>query len=265
MAVETPVAEGLRDVLASFNRPAVFAIAVFVAFLIGGIIIGRFNKRLLIALGVPEAVEGTAFERTARGLDSSTVSVIARLSSWFVYGLGLLVALHVAGVLDPNIFWQEITRLVPRLFIAVLVVIVGILAGDKAEVIINERLKSVKLPEIAVIGTLAKYSLIYVAVLIALGQVGVATEALLILLTVYVSGFVVLGAVAFRDLLASGAAGVFLILTQPFGIGDTVRLDGRRGIVQEVGLFVTHVEDDDEEHIVPNRVVLREGVVRRRS
>jgi len=73
---------------------------------------------------------------------------------------------------------------------------------------------------------------------------------------------VVFTALATKDLLASAAAGVYLLLTQPYGIGDEVKVAGRRGIVQEIDLFVTHIETDGEEHILPNHLVFHEGVVR---
>jgi small-conductance mechanosensitive channel len=44
-----------------------------------------------------------------------------------------------------------------------------------------------------------------------------------------------------------------------------VRIDGDGGVVQEVDLFVTHVESDGEEYIIPNAKVFREGIVRVRS
>lgn len=245
--------------------PIIWAVLVFFGILVLGYVFGQLAKQLLIAAGVSEAVEGTAFERTAQGLGSSTVSVVSRLSSWFIYGIGVLVALYVARVLEPGLFWQQVARLLPRVFIAVFAVIIGIIAGDKAEVLVNERLRSVKVPEVALIGTIVKYSIIYVAVLIALGQLGVATSALLILLSVYAFGLVFLVGIAGRDLLASGAAGLYLFLNQPYGIGDRVRIGDRDGVVQEVELFITRIEDDDIEYIVPNRTVFEEGASKRRS
>lgn len=245
--------------------PIVLGTLVFLGILLLGYVFGQLAKQVLTAAGVPEAVEGTAFERTAQGLGSSTVSVVSRLSSWFIYAVGVLVALYVARVLDPGLFWQEVARLLPRLFVAAFAVIVGIIAGDKAEVLVNERLRSVKVPEVALIGTIVKYSIIYVAVLIALGQLGVATLSLLILLSVYAFGLVFLGGIAGRDLLASGAAGLYLFLNQPYGIGDRVKIGERTGVVQEVELFITRIEDDGVEYIVPNRTVFEKGASKHRS
>jgi small-conductance mechanosensitive channel len=246
-------------------EPLVLALAVFVGVVLLGYVFGQLAKQVLTAVGVGDTVEGTAFERTAQGLGSSTVSVISRLSSWFIYGIGLLLALYVTDILDLSELLSGLAWLLPRAFIALVVVIVGIVAGDKIEVLINNRLRGIKFPEVRLIGTIAKYSVIYVAVLVALGQLGVAIAALLILLGAYIFGLVFLGGIAGRDLLASGAAGLFLFVNQPYGIGDQVKIGDRTGVVQEVELFITRIEDDGTEYVVPNRTVFEDGASMRRT
>lgn len=246
------------------DRIAVAAL-VLVAGIILGMAVDRINRRILRRAGIPEAVEGTAFERTARSFGTSTVSILARLSMWFIVGVAVLAALSVAQVRYTELFWSKVTAFLPQLFVAIVVLIVGIVVGDKLELVISERLRGVKLPQVGILPLLAKYSAVYIATLIALNQVGVATSALLILLGVYVFGLVFLSGLAFRDMLASGAAGMYLLLAQPYGIGDEITIDDRRGIVQDVDVFVTHIETDGQEYIVPNRKVLQHGVTRVRS
>ncbi|WP_246310246.1 mechanosensitive ion channel domain-containing protein [Halorarum halophilum] len=223
------------------------------------------NRRILEGAGVPETIEGTAFERTAREFGTSTVAIIARLSGYFIFILSVLVALTVADVTFISEFWNRVAVFLPKVFIAILVLIIGIVIGDKAELFVEERLRGVKLPQVSVLPLGAKYSVFYIAALVALGQVNVATNALIVLLGAYTLAVVLFAALAFRDLLASGAAGMFLLLNQPYGIGDRVRIGDTEGIVQEVDIFVTHVETDDEEYVVPNRQALTEGVVRVRQ
>jgi small-conductance mechanosensitive channel len=86
-----------------------------------------------------------------------------------------------------------------------------------------------------------------------------------VLLAAYLFALVFLGGLAFRGMLSSGAAGVYLLLNQPYGIGDEVKVGNRRGIVQEVDLFATHVEANDEEYIIPNSKVFEDGIVRIRQ
>lgn len=241
------------------------ALVVLAVGLVLAYLVGIVNRRLLIRAGVPDSIEGTAFERTAREFDTSTVSIVAKLSAYFIAGITIIVALTVANVEYVDLFWSDVAAFLPKLFVAVLVLIVGIVLGDKVELLVAERLRGIKLPERGIIPTLVKYSVVYVAVLIALGQIGIETLALVVLLAAYAFAVVLFTALATKDLLASAAVGVFLLLRQPYGIGDEVKVADRRGIVQEVDLFVTHIEADGEEHVIPNHVVFRDGIVRIRS
>ncbi|EFW93010.1 hypothetical protein ZOD2009_04082 [Haladaptatus paucihalophilus DX253] len=243
----------------------VLALLILIAGGIAGYLLGRLNMRILKAAGLPEVVEGTPFERTARSLGTTTVSLIARLTSWFIYGVTILLALNTAELpLSTQLFWQ-IILFTPQLFVAALVFIVGFVVADKAELLVSERLRSVKLPEVNVIPRIVKYSIVYIASLIALSQIGIAVLTLLVLFGAYVLAAIVFGAVAFWDLLRSSAAGIYLLLNQPYGIGDEIRVAGNQGIVQEVDMFVTHIENDGEEFIIPNHLVFRKGAVRLRN
>ncbi len=241
------------------------AIAILVLGLVFAYLTWRWTHRLFEKIGINDAVEGTSFERTAQGLGTSTAGILGQIMAIFVYSLAIILAFNVAQVFDTTLFWPRVTNFLPRLFIALVAIIVGLLAGEKGQLFAQERLQSIKLPEVSVIPILVKYSIYYIALLIALAQLGVATAALLVLLGAYAFGVVFLGGLAFKDLLSAAAAGIYLLLNEPYSIGDEVRIDETRGIVQEVDMFVTHVETDGEEYIIPNQQVLREGVVRIRK
>nr|WP_256420591.1 mechanosensitive ion channel domain-containing protein [Halobellus rarus] len=241
------------------------ALIVVVAGIAAAILLGTLTTRLLVRIGVPEAIEGTAFERTAREFDTSTVEVLGTLVRFFVLGITFLAVLSVAHVTVAASFWSRTVEFLPQLFFAIIILIVGIVVGDKIQIVVGERLTGIKLPQIGVFPRLAKFTVIYVAVLIALSQLGVATLALVVLLAVYLFALVFLSAIALSDLLKSGAAGSYLLLNQPYVIGDEVEIGEKRGIVQEVSLFVTHIENDGEEFIVPNSTVFEDGVVRIRE
>jgi small-conductance mechanosensitive channel len=250
-----------------FSEEAAFAFsaAILVVGLVAAYLTWRRTRRALTDSSFAGAVEGTPFERTIRAVGFSTIGLIALLVAVFVYVLAVVLALNAVQLLDIQLFWTRLTGYLPRLLIAALVVIVGVTAGYRAELAVDERLRSVKLPEVAFLGDLVKYSVFYVAALVALAQVGVSTDALLVLLGAFAFGLVFLGGLAFRNLLAAAAAGVYLLLTEPYAIGDEVRIDDRRGIVQEVDVFVTRVEAEGEEYIIPNQEVFQSGVVRVRD
>ena len=265
-AVETPDVDSdgsvFGDVLAAIPPRYWLAFGVIALGLLLGYVVKVVNRRLLINLDVPEVIEGTAFERMARELGTSTVSIVAHLSQYFIVMVAVLAALSVAEITYADPFWNEVAGFFPQLFFAALVLIVGVVLGDKVELALSERVRGVKLPEIGFLPLLAKYVVIYVALLVALAQIGVVTLPLVVLEAAILFGVIVLGGLAFKDMLVSGAAGVYLFLNQPYGIGDEIRVGDTRGIVQEVGLFVTHIEEEGEEFIIPNRRVFEEGVAR---
>lgn len=260
-----PVLRDLLDLFASLPLRVWVAAAALAGGVVVGIAVGRLVRRLLGQLGVPTFVEGTAFERTARDFGTSTVSIVGTLTAYFVLGISVLAALSVIQVGYADRFWSEVTGFLPRLFVAAFVLLIGLLVGDKVELAVDNRLSGVKLPQAGIVPTVAKYTVIFVATLVALAQVGVAVLALVVTLGAYVFALVVLSAVAFQHLLTSAAAGIYLLLSEPYGIGDEVRVAGHHGIVQEIDLFVTHVEADGEVYVVPNAKVFSQGVVRVRG
>lgn len=257
--------DAVRTALLSVPARLWLALGVVVLGAFLGYLVVRVNRRILMAAGVPETIEGTAFERTVREFGTSTVSLIANLSGYFIFILGVIVALTIARVEYIAAFWNRTAGFLPSVFLAVLVLIVGLVVGDKVELLIDDRLRGVKLPQARVIPAGAKWSVVFISVLVALSQIGVDTAALVVLLGAYGFGIVLFGGLAFRDLLASGAAGFYLLLEQPYSIGDRVRIGDTDGVVQEVNVFVTHVESDGAEYVVPNRKALTEGIVRIRE
>jgi len=250
-----------------FSEQGVFVVSIGVLFLgvILGYLVWRWTRGLLRNAGVQEAVEGTPFERTARSFGTSAIGIISNIAAVFVYVLATLLAINIAQLGNPDLFWTRFTGYLPSLFIAALALIIGLVVGDQAKLRVSERLRSVKLPEVNLIPKLVKYSIFYVATLIALGQLGVETTALVVLLGVYAFALVIVALVASWDLLRSGAAGIYLLLTEPYSIGDHVRIDDNEGIVQEVDMFTTRIESDGEEYIVPNQNVFESGIVRFRD
>ena len=88
-----------------------------------------------------------------------------------------------------------------------------------------------------------------VLVIAILGFFGVETTSLAALIA---AGGVAIG-LAWSGLLANFAAGVFLVILQPFKVGDFVTAGGVMGTVHEIGLFVTYIDTlDNVRHIVGN-------------
>jgi small conductance mechanosensitive channel len=94
-----------------------------------------------------------------------------------------------------------------------------------------------------------------VLVIAILGFFGVQTTSLAALIA---AAGVAIG-VAWSGLLANFAAGIFLVILQPFKVGDFVIAGGVMGTVEEVGLFVTSINTlDNIRNIVGNGKIFAE-------
>ncbi|HZD33364.1 MAG TPA: mechanosensitive ion channel domain-containing protein, partial [Candidatus Angelobacter sp.] len=88
-----------------------------------------------------------------------------------------------------------------------------------------------------------------VLVIAILGFFGVQTTSLAALIA---AAGVAIG-MAWSGLLANFAAGIFIVILQPFKVGDFVVAGGVMGTVEEVGLFVTSINTlDNIRNIVGN-------------
>jgi len=94
-----------------------------------------------------------------------------------------------------------------------------------------------------------------VLVIAILGFFGVQTTSLAALIA---AAGVAIG-LAWSGLLANFAAGIFLVILQPFKVGDFVIAGGVMGTVDEVGLFVTSINTlDNIRNIVGNGKIFAE-------
>lgn len=237
----------------------VWAALILVTGLVGGYVLGQVNRRILGIIGLGEAVEGTSLERTARNFGSDTITVLARGSAWLIYIFTIILVLHVAGFVQTSLLLSRGADLLPSYVLGALVIMGGLLAGDKVQMYVDEQLKGVKFPEITLVGRILRYTVIFIAILLALAQIGVAVGVLMILLGAYLFAVIMLVITALHQLLAAGGAGLYLLLVQPYSIGDRIVVDDREGVVQEVDLFVTKIERDGRVYLVPNHLVLKSG------
>jgi small-conductance mechanosensitive channel len=72
---------------------------------------------------------------------------------------------------------------------------------------------------------------------------------------------------AFRDIFQNFLAGILLLLTQPFHVGDRIQVKGYDGVVEDIQTRATRIRNDDGELVVvPNATLFTESVtVRRRG
>ena len=105
------------------------------------------------------------------------------------------------------------------------------------------------------LGSVVRLTLLAFVMIVVLGKFGIT-------MTPFIAA---IGAVAFGSSLALAGslsnygAGLTIIITRPFVVGNTIAVQGVSGVVEEVGLAATHLSTEDGERItIPNKHIVGE-------
>ncbi|MDI6806924.1 MAG: mechanosensitive ion channel [Candidatus Aenigmarchaeota archaeon] len=69
---------------------------------------------------------------------------------------------------------------------------------------------------------------------------------------------------AFQNVLGNAIAGIFIVITRPFKIGDMVEIKGIKGRVHEIGVMRTTIDTGEEYVLIPSSSVVAEIIKRRK-
>jgi small conductance mechanosensitive channel len=157
----------------------------------------------------------------------------------------------------------------PKLFVAVLILFAGYLAARWFGSVTRRLLRRFRLepPVRALLERVAQLLMFALFVILAMQNLGVELLPLIAGLGVAGAGV----ALALQGVLGNAAAGLTIIFTQPFHVGDYISIGGEEGEVLDISLFSTtlgHI--DHSKVIIPNRKIVGEilhncGKVRRLS
>jgi small conductance mechanosensitive channel len=153
---------------------------------------------------------------------------------------------------------ERITELVqqyglPLLFALVILVAAYLLAGI-ANRAVRRSMGRAKVDETLArfFGKMARYTVLILGLIVALGKIGVEVTAFAAILAS--AGFAV--GMALSGTLGHFASGVMLLIFRPFKIGDVVSAGGITGKVYEISLFTTAMDTPDNRRIiVPNGAI----------
>lgn len=142
---------------------------------------------------------------------------------------------------------------------AVLIIILGIWIGQKVSGLVLRlcEKKSLDITLSHFLASTAKLLVIFMMLIIALGKIGISIGPFIAAL-----GAISLGAgLALQSPLSNYGAGLNLIITRPFLVGDTIMVQGVAGVVREIKLAYTILSNEDGVKItIPNRHIIGEVI-----
>lgn len=140
---------------------------------------------------------------------------------------------------------------------AVIIIIIGFWVGGRVASLITKlaERKNMDVTLTRFFASTAKILVVAIMAIIALGKIGISIGPFVAAL-----GAVSLGAgLALQSPLSNYGAGLNLILTRPFVVGDTISVQSVTGIVEEIRLAYTILTNEDGVKItIPNKHIIGE-------
>ena len=140
---------------------------------------------------------------------------------------------------------------------AIIILLIGLLIARKASLLVLKlcEKKNLDITLSRFMANTVKIIIIVMVAVVVLGKLGISVTPM-----VAAIGALGLGAgLAVQGLLSNYGAGLNIILARPFVIGDTIEVNGVKGVVREIHLAYTLLTDEDDVQIlVPNRHIIGE-------
>lgn len=141
--------------------------------------------------------------------------------------------------------WTWSVAFLPRLLLAVIILGVGLILAGWVARAIHRLLSGTHVdPDVQpVVATVARYAVVILVLVAALGQIGVQTASLLAVLGA--AGLAI--GLALQGTLTNIAAGIMLLWLRPFRVGDYIETTNGQiaGTVEQIGLFGCHLRTFD--------------------
>ena len=160
---------------------------------------------------------------------------------------------------------QAIYQLITAFFVnysfqiigALIILVLGVLVARKVGGIVLKlcERKGLDITLSRFAASTTRLSIIAMVAIVAIGKIGISITPFIAAI-----GALSLGAgLAMQGLLSNYAAGLAIILTRPFVVGDTIRVQGVVGQVKEICLALTRLLDEDDMEItIPNKHIVGE-------
>ena len=179
-----------------------------------------------------------------------------------------MIALLQAATNTQNDSWTRLAdRLgdgmvawAPVLLAALLILVIGYAVARSGSALLQRWLTRAEFdPTLGrFLGNLAYFLLLTVAVIAALGKLGVETTSFVAVLGA--AGLAI--GLALQSSLGNLASGVVVMVFRPFAVGDGIAVAGHEGRVEEIGVFATVLHTADGREVrVPNSALTGGAIV----
>jgi small-conductance mechanosensitive channel len=261
--LQTSLLQGL-DRVTGFLPNLLSACLIFCLGWLTAYVAARLAKRALVALQADRFADRHGVTRTLSeiGFSGSLSGLISGILFWIILLLAALPAVEALRLVYFTMLVAKLLGYLPTAIAAAVIFLVGLSVARFLANSVTRSARNANLEYANALGTISRYFLSLLTIVIALAQLGVQTTILTIILAVVLISVGLAAALALgfgsRAVVANILAGAFV--RDHFEIGRVIEVQGVRGKIVEVSSVGTTLEHEGGIITVPN-TVLMENVV----
>jgi small-conductance mechanosensitive channel len=243
-----------------------------VSVLVIGYVLARWFGGLVAVVtekvGLQTAAEKSGLAKSMHdvGIRRPVPAIVGGIVFWLLMSVFVMAAFSILGLESVSLAMKEVVTYIPKVLVATVVVVVGLLAATFVRGVVATSADRVGLSYAEYLAGGCYWVLSILTFIAAFNQLGIQFALLEKLILIGSAGLAAGFALAFglggRDVMAGILAGYYV--RQRLQAGDTVSVAGLEGTVREVGPVATIIETREQglvsRHSVPNSRMLQEAV-----
>ena len=243
-----------------------------VSVLVIGYVLARWFGGLIAVvaekLGLQTAAEKSGLARSMHdvGIRRPVPAIVGGIVFWLLMSVFVMAAFSILGLESVSLAMKEVVNYIPKVLVATVVVVVGLLAATFVRGVVATSADRVGLSYAEYLAGGCYWVLSILTFIAAFNQLGIQFALLEKLILIGSAGLAAGFALAFglggRDVMSGILSGYYV--RQRLQAGDSVSVAGIEGTIREVGPVATVIETRENglvsRHSVPNAKMLLEAV-----
>ena len=170
--------------VALFIPKIIAAVIVFIVGWLIAMVLGRLAYHIVRVLHIDSALSKVGFrqawEKSGFKLDSA--KFFYELVKWFFVIVFLMAATNILGLGEVTQFLRTVVFYLPNVIVAAIILLIGILVAKFLENLVRASVKAAGLVSANFLGALTKWAVFVFSLLVALSQLGVASDIIKIVI-----------------------------------------------------------------------------------
>ena len=256
------------DQIAAIGPKAVGALLVLLVGYLAAKLIGRAMVAICERIGLQTAAErgGLVQSMNQVGIQKTIPQIVGLIVFWLLLCVFLMAAFNILGLTSVTTAMGDVVAYIPKLLVATVVVVVGLLIATLLRGVIATSADRVGVSYAQQLATGVYVVLSLMTFIAAFDQLGIEFKLLNYAILIAFGGAALGMGLAFglggRDVIGGILSGYYV--RQRMQAGDSVEIGTLQGTIRDVGPVATIIETDENglmhRHSVPNTKMLNEAV-----